>query len=248
MLVLSVLFGMLCGELASGRAQTAGAAADVPPPQARPSNSTLPDFNHDIYFKNKLELSLEGGWLPINIPFIYDFLLGDPYTRYPLSYTLAPVIASLRWHIDGIDGPIILRGNTDLSLSGACTVVARGPETRYFAFNFGVRRNFVPRRSRVAPYFEMRGGIGNINAKGPYGVLFAQGQNTTFTYMMGAGARYNFSPRFSIAAGLTYMHVSNLDLSLPKVANYGINVYGPIIGVYTRLGRGNPRQASGSLP
>ena len=32
------------------------------------------DFNRDIYYRNKLEFSLETGWLPINIPFVFDFL------------------------------------------------------------------------------------------------------------------------------------------------------------------------------
>src|SRR3954454_947076 len=31
-----------------------------------------PDFNREIYYKNKLERSLETGWLPINIPFVFD--------------------------------------------------------------------------------------------------------------------------------------------------------------------------------
>ena len=47
--------------------------------------------------------------------------------------------------------------------------------------------SFVPRNWRVTPYFDMRGGIGDINAKEPLGVLFAQGQDLTFTYNMGAG-------------------------------------------------------------
>jgi hypothetical protein len=35
------------------------------------------DFNRNIYYKNKLEFSLETGWLPINIPWPFDFLVGD---------------------------------------------------------------------------------------------------------------------------------------------------------------------------
>ena len=78
-----------------------------------------------------------------------------------------------------------LRGNTDFTFSGSYTDVARGPETRYFAFDYGIRRNFIPRNWRVVPYFDARGGVGNINAKGPAGVLYAQGQDLTFTLMMG---------------------------------------------------------------
>ena len=206
----------------------------------RRSNPKLPDFNRDIYYRNKLEFSLETGWLPNNIPFVFDFLVSSPYTAWPLHYTLVPSIASLRWHVDNIDGPSVLRGNTDLTFSGSYTAIPRGPETRYFAFDFGIRRNFVPRRWRIAPYVEGRGGIGNINAKGPDGVLYAQGQDMTFTLMVGSGARYNFNPRYSMAAGMTYMHVSNFYLSEPRYEDFGINVYGPIVGVYMRLGKAKP--------
>lgn len=197
----------------------------------------LPDFNRDIYYRNKLEFSLETGWLPNNIPFVFDFLVHSPYTTWPLHYTLVPNIASLRWHVDNIWGWGPLRGNTDMTFSGAYTAIPRGAETRYFAFDYGLRHNFVRPRWRVVPYFEGRGGVGNINAKGPRGVSFAQGQNTTFTLMMGAGARYNFNPKWAVNAGMTYMHVSNFYLSEPKYLDFGINVYGAIVGVNMRLGK-----------
>ena len=196
-----------------------------------------PDFNRNIYYKNKLEYSLETGWLPNNIPFVFDALVGSPYTTWPLHYTLVPNIASVRWQLDNIWGWKLFRGNTDFSLSGSYTAIPRGPETRYFAFDYGIRRNFIPPRSRIVPYVEGRGGIGNINAKGPYGVVYAQGQDVTFTLMIGSGARYNFSPRFGVGAGVTYMHVSNFYLSEPRYSDFGINVYGPIVGLYMRLSK-----------
>jgi hypothetical protein len=198
------------------------------------------DFNQDIYYKNKLEFSLETGWLPNNIPFVFDFLVGSKYTQSPLHYTLVPNIAFIRWQIDNIWGWKFLRGNTDFSFSGSYTAVVRGPETRYFAFDYGIRRNFIQPRWRIVPYFEGRGGVGDINAKQPYGELYAQGQDLTFTLMMGSGARYNFNPQYSMAAGMTYMHVSNFYLSEPRYYDNGINVYGSIVGVYMRLGK--PKQ------
>lgn len=195
------------------------------------------DFNRNIYYKNKLEFSLETGWLPTNIPFVFDFLVSDHYVRTPLDYTLVPIIASLRWHLGNVGGPWILRGNTDLTFSPSFTVIPRGPETRYAAFNLGVRRNFVRPNWRIAPYVETRGGLGFIDAKGPKGVPYAQGQDFTFTLMLGSGVRYNFNPRYSISAGVSYMHVSNAYLSQPKFEDFGINVYGPMVGVNIRLGR-----------
>jgi hypothetical protein len=196
-----------------------------------------PDFNRDIYYKNKLEFSLETGWLPNNIPFVFDFIVGSKYNTWPLHYTLVPNIASIRWHIDNIWGWKFLRGNTDFTFSGSYTAIPRGAETRYFAFDYGIRRNFIPPNSRIVPYFEARGGVGDINAKGPYGVAYAQGQDLTFTLMMGSGARYNFNPKYSIAAGMTYMHISNFYLSEPRYEDLGINVYGSIVGINIRLGK-----------
>jgi hypothetical protein len=202
------------------------------------------DFNENIFYRNKLEASVEGGYLPANIPFVFNFMTGDTYTTWPMKYTLVPTIVSLRWHIDNIGGPPILRGNDDFSFSLAYTAIPRGAETRYLAFDYGIRHNFVPRRWRLTPYFEMRGGIGNIDAQGPHGVPYAQGQDLTVTLMMGSGARYNLNPRFSFAEGATFMHVSNCYMSEPRYVNYGINVWGPIFGFNARLG--GPRRGSAS--
>jgi Lipid A 3-O-deacylase (PagL) len=195
------------------------------------------DLDNSIYYTNKLEFSLETGWLPINIPFVFDCFVGDSYNETPLQYTLAPILASLRWQMGDVRGPSILRGNFDLSFSGAFTLIPRGPETHYWAYDMGIRRNFVRRNWRTAPYFDIRLGVGRIDAKGPKGVEWAQGQDLTFTFMMGSGVRYNFNSRYAISVGMNYMHVSNLYLSEPKFLNYGINVYGPMAGLDMRLGK-----------
>jgi len=200
-----------------------------------------PDFNREIYYRNKLEFSLDAGWLPINVPFPLDIFVGDVYNTYPLKYTLVPIFGSLRWHMSGISGPLILRGNWDLTCTGSITAIPRGPESRYFSWIMGVRRNFVPRNSRVAPYFDIRLGLGHIDAQGPKGVLYAQGEDFTFTVNMGSGVRYNINPRYAISGGLNFMHISNLDLSQGNgkpnwgIRNYGINVYGPMVGIDIQL-------------
>jgi hypothetical protein len=205
------------------------------PPYERSRDFKPVDFNRDIYYKNKLEFSLEAGWHPINIPFPLNVFEGDPYNLYPLRYTLVPVIASLRWHMDEIGGPRFLRGNWDLTCSGSVTAIPRGPETRYISYIMGIRRNFVPRNSRIAPYSDIRLGLGDIDARGRK-VQYAQGQNFTFTANIGSGVRYNFNPRYAFSAGLNYMHISNAGLS-GKKTNYGINVYGPMFGIDIQLRR-----------
>ncbi|PYU34245.1 MAG: hypothetical protein DMG31_06565 [Acidobacteria bacterium] len=206
------------------------------------SDETLPkfeggDFNRKIYFKHKLEFSLDTGWLPNNIPFIFDPFMGEKWARVPMDYTLVPIIPSLRWHWGNIAAPSFIRGNTDLTFSGSYTVIPRGPEHLYTAFMFGVRRNFVQSNWRVVPYVEARGGVGYTDAKGPEGVLYAQGQDLTFNFILGGGVRYNFNPRYSISTGIAYMHVSNAYLSQPKVYDYGINVFGPTLGVTVGMGK-----------
>jgi len=207
-------------------------------PQVETSPPSKPaDFNDDIYYRNKLEYSQELGVLSINIPFVFDILVGDEYSQKPLHYTLVPIFPSLRWQMGKLNGPGIMRGNTDLTMTLSITAIPRGPETHYEAFDLGFRRNFVHRNWRTAPYFETRIGAGFINAQGPHGVLYAQGQDFTFTLMLGSGFRYNFNPRYSMAIGCSYMHVSNLYLSLPTYDDNGINVYGPMVGFNMRIGK-----------
>jgi hypothetical protein len=195
------------------------------------------DSNADVYYKNKLEFSIEAGGLPINLPFVFDALVGGDYSQNPLHYTLVPIFPSLRLQMGDVRGPWILRGNTDLTAALSVTAIPRGPEKVYGAFDLGVRRNFVHRNWKLALYFEVRAGVGFIDAQEPHGVANAQGEDLTFTLVVGTGARYNFNGRYSMAVGATYMHVSNGYLSGPKYDDNGINVCGPLIGFNMRLER-----------
>lgn len=205
-------------------------SSDIPSSKQEPS-----DFNDQIYYKNKLELSFDMGWLPYNTPFIFNHLMGDEWARVPLDYTVAPLILSLRWQLYDVTGPLFLRGNCDLTFSGSYTIIPQGPESRYAAYMMGIRYNFVQPNWRIAPYVEARFGVGFVDAKGPEGVKYAQGQDLTFNMNFGAGMRYNFNPRYSVSVGIMYMHISNLYLSEPKTNNYGINVFGPTVGFNVAL-------------
>jgi len=198
------------------------------------------DLNQYVYYRNKVEFALDAGWLPLNIPFPFDVFEGDPYNLYPLRYTLVPIVASLRWHMSDVGGAWIFRGNWDLTISGSATAIPKGAETHYFSYDMGIRRNFVRRTWKASPYVDIRLGLGIINSKGPLGVYYAQGQNFTFTCNMGSGVRYNLNPRVGISAGLNWMHISNNNLSAPAYSNYGINVYGPMVGIDIAL-RGRRR-------
>jgi hypothetical protein len=219
-------------SLLKGQDAKSGSGDEVMPVPSAPV-----DFNKDIYYKNKLEFSLDTGGLPINIPFVFDVFVGGDYSQKPLHYTLVPTFASIRWHMGKISGPRFLRGNTDMIASLSLTAIPRGPEKIYGAFDLGFRRNFVPRNWKATPYFEVRMGAGGIDAKGPSGNFYAQGQDFTFTLWLGAGVRYNFNPKYSMSLGPAYMHVSNAYLSEPKYLDNGINVCGGMIGFNMRLGK-----------
>ena len=223
-----------------------GEVDDSVPPL--PSAAKRADFNSDVYYRNKVEFSLESGVLPINIPFVFDAFVDGDYSLSPQHYTLVPVFPSVRWQMGDVHGPWFLRGNTDMTFTLSVTGIPRGPENVYDAFDLGFRRNFVQRNWRVAPYFEVRIGAGFLNAQEPFtmsgkGFLangYAQGQDFTFTMMMGSGFRYNFNGRTSMEIGATYFHISNAYLSEPAFDDNGINVVGPLIGFNVRLSK--PRE------
>jgi len=48
-------------------------------------------------------------------------------------------------------------------------------------------------------------------------------------------SHYNFNPTYSVSAGITYMHISNAYLSVPKYYNHAVNVIGPSIGLNVAL-------------
>ena len=211
--------------------------------QATPTTRPV-SANDGSYYRNRLEFSVETGVLPENIPFAFDVFTGGDYSQKPLHYTLIPIFPSLRWQISNVRGPSILRGNSELTVSVSVSAIPRGPEKVYGAFDLGIRRNFVQRTGKLAPYVEFKLGAGFIDAQGPHGVSYAQGEDYTFTLWLGGGLRYNVSPRYGFSFGPAYMHVSNAFLSEPRYEDTGINVVGGIIGFYVRLGKAKHLGAS----
>jgi hypothetical protein len=63
---------------------------------------------------------MEIGWLPITIPFVFESLLGDEYHRVALDYTLVPIMASLRWQMNDVRDPSILRGQLGFDAHRVC--------------------------------------------------------------------------------------------------------------------------------
>ena len=195
-----VLFSLTLAGLTYA-APARGHSSTSQPSEAVLRSSEPTDFNRNVYYKNKLEFSPDYRWLPIHIPWPFDFFAGSGYNVTGLKYTLEPNIASLRWHMSDVGGPWIFRGNWDLTCSGSYTAIPRGPETRYWSYDMGIRRNFVRPNWRIAPSFDLRLGLGDINAKEPQGFRYAQGQDFTFTVNLRSGVRYNINSRFSLSGG-----------------------------------------------
>ena len=210
-------------------------------------STPAPDFNRDIYYRNKLEFSLETG----GFSYQYSICLRRLRRRRLLAKASSLHLGSYLSFASLAHGRH--KGSRDSAREDGsyghhlCYCDSKGTGEDLRTFDLGVRRNFVHRNWRTAPYFEFRLGAGLIDAKEPEGVSYAQGQDFTFTLMMGAGARYNFNPRYSMSFGPEYTHVSNLYLSEQHVCptvgylhpcyNNGINVWGGMVGFNVRLGK-----------
>src|SRR5205814_454812 len=126
------------GEDSSSARRSDAIPADPSPPEVAVI-APRPDINRTIFRKHHWDFSFEGGRFHNNIPFVFDFLLGDGYNTTGLDYTLVPFIASLRWQLSGIHGHTMFRGTWEGSFSAIYTMIPRGPETRYFAYAMGIR-------------------------------------------------------------------------------------------------------------
>jgi hypothetical protein len=144
-----------------------------------------------------------------------------PYTIVPISLT-----ASLRLDDVSLDHELwgVLRGYSEFFFRADYDDIARGPESHYEGLLVGPRYNFVQPNWPIIPYVE--GGVGIVfaDSKPQFGGL---GQDFNFTFIAGAGAKYNITDDFFLRLGVEYQHVSNAGLSEPANANHPIDGLGP---------------------
>ena len=142
------------------------------------------------------------------------------YAIIPISLT-----ASLKLDDVGLDHELggVLRGYSEFAFRGDYDQIVRGPETHYEGLIVGPRYNFVQPGWKVIPYVE--GGVGFLfaDANPEAGGL---GQDFNFTFIVGAGAKYNITDNFFVRLGAEYQHVSNAGLSDP-IPNNAIDAVGP---------------------
>lgn len=218
LLLLAVLaFG--AGSFSAHGGETAARLQPAPAPAAEIAGDA----------RGRFELSLESAYcfVPVPNPF---FGLAGLYNKNPLDYQLATQIVSARYQFTGTGGPGPLRGNMEISTGFLYSTITHGPETFYAGYHMGLRYNFVPKSwPRLSPYLEVRGGLGWTDSRG---FRYAQQQDFTFTYMLGAGLRYRVDRYWSVTVGVLDQHISNAYLTQP---NYGFDSVGVQIGVSRRF-------------
>jgi opacity protein-like surface antigen len=142
------------------------------------------------------------------------------YTIIPISLT-----ASLRLDDVSLDHELggILRGYSEFFFRADYDQIVHGPETHYEGVIVGPRYNFVQPNWKIIPYVE--GGVGIVFADSTpaQGGL---GQDFNFTFIVGAGAKYNITDDFFVRLGAEYQHISNAGLSDP-IPNNAIDAVGP---------------------
>ena len=146
-------------------------------------------------------------------------------TSTDINYLLLPVMISLRSpahiRLDFDDGSLLtVRARASLQL----TSIVRGPESLYAALSFSPVAEYWTSR-RWCFYVTAGGGAGVIDSRGVPG---GQGQDFTWNWFAGAGARWCFSETGSCHAGVMFQHMSNRGATDP---NPGIDAVGPVLGL-----------------
>lgn len=182
-----------------------------------------------LYHKGRWEFSLESAYLfkVVNNPLT---AIGGDYTKNKIPYRLATQILSARYQLTEPAGPFLLRGNLEISGNFIYSAIIEGPEPFFVGLAVGLRYNFVQTESKIVPYLEFRGGPGYTDARARHRE-YAQQEDFTFTYMFGAGLRYDVSPQVSVSAGMADQHISNFYVTRP---NYGFDAIGFQLGLNIR--------------
>jgi opacity protein-like surface antigen len=147
------------------------------------------------------------------------------------AYTIVPVTLSASLKVDDVSLDNFLggwlRGYTEFYFRGDYQQIVHGPENHVEDFVVGPRYNFVQPGWKLIPYVEGGVGIGFADSKPQFGGL---GQDFNFTFLVGAGAKYQFNDNWFVRLGVEYQHFSNAGLSDP-IPNHPIDSLGPKLSV-----------------
>jgi hypothetical protein len=175
----------------------------------------IPDENSDKPSMNtfattskepsRWSFSIESIYAFENIESPWFVIALHPHKKNPLDYKFVTEILSARYRLTETAGPMFLRGNLEFGIGPMFTAIVNGPESYFVGAVCGFRYNFVQPRARLIPYLELRGGIGKSDSRKIYKSLQS---DATLTYLLGAGLRYELSPRWSVAVGAMDQHLS----------------------------------------
>ena len=144
----------------------------------------------------------------------------------PNHYVTAPEILTLRWQRKPPEQffhtPFTF--SQQWEISAVIVAIPRGPESHYFGFGLGPRIVLAKPGSRFSLYIDGRFVVGAIDSSGPPA---GQGEDLTFSALVGTGLDYAINRRMKVSAGFLYEHFSNAGLSEPQVPNIGLNTIGP---------------------
>ena len=160
------------------------------------------------------------------------------------GYTLVPGTLTAALKLDDVTlGDVaggLFRGYSEFLFQGYGYALTMSPTgaSRIFGFNVGPRYNFVQPGWKWVPYVQGLVGMGfaDSNARtdsagNPHGL----GQDTNFSFGVGAGVRYDISANWYLRAGAQYTHFSNAGLSEPAHSNRPIDALGPMVAIGFRL-------------
>jgi len=172
----------------------------------------------EIYVQGRISLQLVSG--AIFSPTVFA-------TRTPVM-DYAQTNLRLGWMINdpGRMG-FLPRGNFEAILEMTNSTIYKGAGNYMGGLTALIRYNFVPKGSRLVPYFQIGGGVVYTDAYKDR-TQNAIGNPVEFTPQGSIGCHYVIDKNWSVCFETIFHHVSNAGLDK---RNTGINAYGCFIGV-----------------
>jgi lipid A 3-O-deacylase len=145
----------------------------------------------------------------------------------PLDYTILPHF--ITWKSPEVFGWNVGSGRLGFRhrISLLVEPIVEGPEDYYLGIAGSGSLEWWNAPRDFSLFFSAGGGVGWMDSKG-YEVEGAQGQDLNFNWFLYSGARLMVAERCSVALGLYYQHVSNLD---QDDINPGIDALGPMLSI-----------------
>jgi hypothetical protein len=149
----------------------------------------------------------------------------------PLSYTIVPLIVSLRippvTERPFAEGTLVFRSRISLLLEP----IVHGPEHSYLGVAAAGELEWRGRSGRFSGFFASGGGFGWLDSKG-YEIPGGQGQDFNLNWLVHSGVRYRTRADWVYSLGAYFQHISNRGMD--KI-NPGLNALGPTFGVAKRF-------------